>query len=336
MNKSPFNYHHKYFNELFSLREIQPLKYRRIFGAGQSCLSFYPIAKNLRFIASDVAQNSLSGRSTVISEQPRIGEEEFCRSKLGWSDWKPWVWMPGAKSNKQAILEILCNNRWDSIAVVNQRRITTNTLIPECLPKLVDHISALAAIFKPSSRILDSINQSCPSLENLKKSIGVHIRRGDIQSRDGTWNRPDRHDQFGIEVYAKACREAAEMTGIGSVFVISDSDDAAEKLQDQLPDLSVFQNQIDRSKFFRQKHRQSIDLEEQVRNSPELADFYVTATVIDLFAIAKCKGFVGPLGSSEMARTAYYLQLANSSCYKPYVSVGEEFGIHSSNFAQLK
>lgn len=73
-----------------------------------------------------------------------------------------------------------------------------------------------------------------------------------------------------------------------------------------------------------------------MRNSPELAEFNVTATVIDLFAMSKCNGFVGLLGTSEMARTAYYLQLANSSCYKPYLSVGEEFDIHSSNFAQLK
>lgn len=40
-------------------------------------ISFYPVAKNIRFIASSVAKHSRSGRKSFINEIPRGGEESF-------------------------------------------------------------------------------------------------------------------------------------------------------------------------------------------------------------------------------------------------------------------
>jgi len=149
------------------------------------------------------------------------------------------------------------------------------------------------------------------------------------------WNQPGRNDQFELFDYSQKCKLAGAKTGLKDLFVITDSDDTVEQLASLLPDFNVHQNSFDKSLFFRQPLGKSINVEEYVRQNPQLADFYVSSTIGDLLAVSQCSGFVGPLATSEMSRTAYYLQIAKHQQFTPCFEVGSALSIRDPNFASL-
>jgi hypothetical protein len=297
-------------------------------------LSFYPVAKNLRFIATQVAKNSRSGRRSVVSEHPRDGEEMFVQQSLGWQSWKPWVWFPDSPSNKRGIESMLASSAWDISPHLNRRDFVQEGEM-QILMKFVDHLSSLNAIFKIEPTLLAEIREKVPVENQLWSSIACHIRRGDTQSKNSDWNQPGRTDQFGLVMYAEKCKDAGYATGLNNLFVITDSDDSVEQLASLLPEFTVKQNSFDKDLFFRQPDGQKINIEEYVRLNPDLAAFYRSTTIADLWAVSQCQAFVGPLDTSEMSRTAYYLQIARTNLLTPCFAVGNNLKLSNASFSDL-
>jgi hypothetical protein len=196
-------------------------------------------------------------------------------------------------------------------------------------------LSSLGQVFTLGPEIECKVLAKLPSKDFLSCAIGVHVRRGDTQAKGASWNQPGRNDQFGLKDYAKKCIETGERTGFRNIFVLTDSDDTVEQLASLLPEFEVAQNSFDKSLFFRQAPGESVNVEEHVRVNPHLAEFYVSSTVGDLWGVSNCAAFVGPLATSEMSRTAYYLQLANSRKYTPHSAVGADLSFLDPNFAAL-
>jgi hypothetical protein len=325
--------HAEQINELFEALEPADSFLTSLKAPMRVDLSFYPVAKNIRFIASGVAEHSRRGRKSKISETPRIGEANFVKDNLGWESWFPWVWSPTANSNADAIRAILGKSHWDPSPVVNRRTLSTS--LGREIIDFADHLSALGSVFTLGPEIERAILSKLPSQDFLRCAIGVHVRRGDTQAKGSAWNQPGRDDQFELRDYAEKCIEAGERTGFKNIFVLTDSDDTVEQLASLLPDFDVAQNSFDKSLFFRQALGESVNVEEHVRINPHLAEFYVNSTIGDLWGVSNCAAFVGPLATSEMSRTAFYLQLANSKRLTPHFAVGRELSMMDPNFAAL-
>jgi hypothetical protein len=78
-----------------------------------------------------------------------------------------------------------------------------------------------------------------------------------------------------------------------------------------------------------------INIEEYVRLNPDLAAFYRSTTIADLWAVSQCQAFVGPLDTSEMSRTAYYLQIARTNLLTPCFVVGNNLKLSNASFSDL-
>jgi len=318
------------------LRSLQPFApgIKRRLAPLPVSLSFYPVAKNLRFIATQVAKNSRLGRRSVVSEQPRDGEEIFVQQSLGWQTWKPWVWFPDSPSNKRGIESMLASSLWDISPHLKRRDFAQGGEM-QILMNFIDHLSSLNTIFKPESTLLAEVREKVPTENELRSSIACHIRRGDTQSKNSHWNQPGRTDQFGIFTYAEKCKDAGYATGLNNLFVITDSDDSVEQLASLLPEFTMTQNTFDKDLFFRQPEGQKINIEEYVRINPALAAFYRSTTIADLWAVSQCQAFVGPLDTSEMSRTAYYLQIARQNILTPCFAVGNNLKLSNASFSDL-
>lgn len=223
---------------------------------------------------------------------------------------------------------------WGSVPIVSRKGFRDGARLGSIF-NFIDHLSALNEIFRIGPDLKIEIFTSIPNEDLLSKAVAVHVRRGDTQAKGSLWNQPGRDDQFGLIDYALKCKLAGEQMGLKDLFVITDSDDTVEQLALLLPDFDVHQSTFDKSRFFRQPLGKSVNVEEHVRENPQLADFYVSSTIGDLLAVSRCAGFVGPLATSEMSRTAYYLQIAKHQQFTPCFEVGGALSIHDPNFASL-
>ena len=61
-------------------------------GSQECFLSFYPVAKNLRFVSSHFYNSVKNNRVPILSDRARIGEDSFWMEMTSKS-WYPWLWI---------------------------------------------------------------------------------------------------------------------------------------------------------------------------------------------------------------------------------------------------
>jgi len=305
-------------------------------------LSFYPLSKNIRMIASVIASNLQKNRETKFSNYPRAGEEKFVTENLGWKDWHPWVWSLNETLNHKG------QEAWEDYFVFNGEKLGDNikeikkmrgaSFIESEILKLPFLFEAYRRVFQFSDITMQNLEPLLP--EKLLLNVGiepyfsVHIRRGENISEDESWTRANV-PMVSIEKYAIEAKKMADLLQIGNVFVATDSDNSLDQFAKFCPDLKIFSNNLNRKYFFRPSRNQIEDVETYLRKNPKEVNFYAHSALADLFMMSKSKGIVGTLSVSEFTKTAWYLAMATSQKFVPFSSLSGPLDLAKSDSIYL-
>jgi hypothetical protein len=295
----------------------------------QECyMSFYPIAKNIRFVSSHFYNAILNGNKPILSDNCRIGEDYFWLEMTGHS-WYPWLWIRyhenietherNRKSWKRIFKSIEDTKKNEYTGIVH-----TNSfyLYLACL----SHIFRLDENFE--NYLVETYKVNLPD----EPVCGLQIRRGEIVPQDGdidkAWNI---RKLYTIDEYMSAAKLVCDSLGTKSIFLSSDSSETISYLRDNYPDYSFYVNKYDRNKFLRfQGDSGKVNLERDLQLNPKLIKHYTESCLIDLYVLARCHGYVGGMKYSEYGVCGWFLQMINQRAITPYFNIEGEFDLQGS------
>ena len=150
-------------------------------------LSFYPVAKNVRFLSSWFCKRIQEGSKPQVSLQARNSEESFWCQYAKEKSWYPWLWSrcyPNNKNTKESIENIFRPiTEMIDISDINDENI-------EHLKNLhfndfVLYLASLTHVFRFQESFFTSITskylrKNWPN----NKVCALQIRRGEIASKD--------------------------------------------------------------------------------------------------------------------------------------------------------
>jgi hypothetical protein len=300
---------------------------KKILSSGKSkkaALTFYPLSKNLRVIASTIASNLEFGAPTKLSYFPRKGEYFFVKRNLGWRNWYPWIYVRNAKdetmNNKIAWSKYFVfpdSSRFPKVEYFESNKLNTEEMI---IRKIAIKVYAMSLVFEFSDEFKARIAEVTPvTLEDRLEYVGVHIRRGDVISVDGRWSRND-WPIIPVEEFAKSAMLMAESFGTKNIFLATDSFETVEQFRSYCYGYNVMVNTFDREYFFRVDFNSVEDVETYIAKNPDKCDFYALSGVSDLFMLSKALGLVCTI-NSEFSKTAWYLAMATQKKFVEFKSL---------------
>ena len=282
------------------------------FPARKGRLSFYPISKNLRMLATSYSKSIADGTSFGISHRPRRGEINFVKSVLGWSSWYPWIWVRHLQQDAMPLSKAW-QTYFESNFSVREFRAKKFRVRKYLEPldalstRFVLYCEALSRLFILSnySKVYVSSNLNLELLES--PFIALHIRRGENVSKDGSWIRPG-FTFVELEEYLHAVNILAKNLEINRIYLacdsVTDMDEVKLRLENQY---EVFSLNLDRSRFVRHVQGHIEDVETWCQKNTNDIPFYALSGIAELFAMSNCSGIVGSIGSSEFAKTGWLL-----------------------------
>jgi hypothetical protein len=304
-------------------------------------LSHYPIAKNLRFVASDFVEGLDKGKhSLAVSPFPRKGEFMFVKKSLNWKSWYPWIWSPENSWNSSGwnkFFELPEYNSLEKLRLNSNEKVVESNLgyFDGVVDKLIKHIICLGLVFRLKKDLEENAKRILPPEKILKECIGVHIRRGETVAANISQQRIERPDVYPTKVYARKISLSLDKNGSDSIFVATDSEEVIEELSKLLPGIKIYNQDFSRSLFYRYDPATNYTVEDYVKRNPSLSNYYATSAIFDLLGISLCKAFVGPLDTSEFSKAAYYLQCFNKRTFTDYISVGSKLSILDKSLTVL-
>ena len=295
-------------------------------------LSFYPIAKNIRFVSSYMTQNILNGMSSYIDNSSRNGEKDFWEKNLKRGNWYPWLWSrTRIEGNYKNI------DGW-SLYFDSFTKIQNNTYIndlynldnnhdilepPDNLKLFFTYLSCIKYTFQLN-------NKYSNIMKNYKKIIdfpinsnilAVQIRRGETCTKDGlTTDRP----YFNLNNYIDKIQLMIENNNFDYIYISTDSNEEIDKIRELKPNWKLLYLPFDRNMFIRMENNIPIDLEDSCRLNPETIPFIVDSALADLYFISLCKGYISTINQSEFSRLGWYLQISTQNNILPYINMNDE------------
>lgn len=297
-------------------------------GSQECFLSFYPVAKNLRFVSSHFYNSVKNNRVPVLSDRARIGEDSFWMEMTSKS-WYPWLWIryfDNVDSNE--------GNRKSWERLFNP--IENVSEAPDINPDSFNsgsfflYLACLSHIFR-FNEIFEKHLFSTYKAEFPEGPVcGLQIRRGEIVPKDGDINKSwNIRELFTLDDYMVGAKEVCEKLGTKSIFVSSDSSETLEYLKDNYPDYNFIVNKYDRNLFVRfQGDPSKVNLERDLQLNPELIEHYTETCLIDLYMLSQCQGFVGGMRHSEYGVCGWFLQMAEQKSITPYYNLEGNFELN--------
>jgi hypothetical protein len=290
-------------------------------------LSFYPLAKNLRFLSTHYFKSIKSMRRPILSNESRPGEDSFWLHMTGKS-WYPWLWTRYQTGNlnekisdswKRLFCEIEDEIEIDSFLEDSQINISDFYLYITCL----GHIFRMNDIFEKN--LLDKYLIELPQ----EKICALQIRRGEIVASDGDINNAWKiRKLYTIDEYMQSAIKICEVLNTNNIFISSDSSETYDYLTNKYRGYNFFMNKYDRNLFVRfQGDPSKVNLERDLQENPSLIEHYTESCLIDLYTLSKCHGYVGGMKDSEYGVCGWLLQIFQNKKITPYFNIEGEFKI---------
>lgn len=230
-------------------------------------LSYYPIAKNIIFIAKDLI--NLPKNEFVL-----IHPTDFCsidNKKL-----PEWVWTRGMgyKNN---------NSSWNHY-------FTSFPLNKPILNNFTTSLDALKYIFQLNTRVTDKILN-----KNLVKKLNpltVHIRRGDSVSRNNTFSY---RKYFLIGDYIIKIKKVLDKNNYDSLIVCTDSEEDFDLICKNFSDITILNASYNRSVYMRANESCYIDMEDHYYHNFLQIENVIDLSLIDLWYASNSSACIGTL-----------------------------------------
>jgi len=315
---------HKNFNNYLSYTDA--LVNNIQFNSLDNCeipLSFYPIAKNIRFPASFMAQNILDNKSSFINNMARASEINFWRDCKQMGDWFPWLWSRGRITENYTNIEGW-KYYFDSFTEKAKQILNDNEQIkpPDNLLLFFTYLSCSKYVFQLNNRYNEIILNykeimSWPINSNI---LAVQIRRGETCTKDGS--KTDR-PYYNLNNYIEQIEKLLLNNDYEYIYISTDSNEEIDELKRLKPEWNLLYLPIDRSHFFRMKEN-PVDLEVFCCNEPDRIPFIVDTGLADLYFISLCQGYISTISVSEFSRCGWFLQIATQGKLTPYINMNDE------------
>ena len=293
-------------------------------------MSFYPIAKNIRFLSSFMTLNLLNNKKSVISHHARQGEPSFWQGNTS-DNWYPWLWARGRVS------EPYSNDQgwayyFTSFGQSHKKMLTHEVeMIPPPQEYIVFflNLACLLYTFQLTHSYMNQMelykkqmnwpNKWSPTQSRI---VAAQIRRGETCTPTGSLV----HDRpfIQLETYLEAIDEILESDdSFTHVYISTDSNEEIDRIKQLRPTWSLLYLPIDRTQFFRMEEK-AVDLEHFCVRNQERIPFIVDSALADLYFISQCHAFVATLTISDFARCGFFLQMATQERVTPYSNINGE------------
>jgi len=306
------------------LKEIQETKSEDVNTlTNEIYLSFYPIAKNIRFLSSYMFLNLLHKKRSILGNNARPGEDSHWEHYCKRGSWYPWLWtrelIEPTKSHEE-----MWNVFFNSFTRHARKNILENNIAqPDNLyMNLCLYLSSILYTFDLSDKY-NYLMKEYKYIMNWPKNaniLAVQIRRGETCTKD--CSKTDR-STYSIDNYIKSINKLLEVNDYTHIYISTDSNEEIDIIKEKQPTWNLLYIPIDRTKFFRME-KTPIDLEEFCRIEPARIPFIVDSAIADLYFISQCKGYISTLSNSEFSKCGWYLQIATQKRICPYINMNNE------------
>ena len=289
-------------------------------------LTFYPIAKNIRIIASFMTLNIINNKKSFIDNKARDGEEEYWIKNKNMKNWYPWLWARNRIKNN-----FTCKEGWNFY--FNSYNDRENNLKkeyflepPENLKLFFNYLACVKYTFNLNKTYMDKIEKIKEEIKwtSQSKILAVQIRRGETSNKEGTISdRP----YFSLEQYIEKIDIMMEKNNFDYIYISTDSNEEINKIKKLRPKWKLLYLPIKRENFFRLKGdsvSSLIDLEVNCSNNPDKIPFIVDTALYDLYFISKCQGYISTMSISHFSLLGWYLQIAEQEKITPYINMNTE------------
>jgi len=289
-------------------------------------LSFYPLSKNLRMVASEISRNLEFGASTKLSNKARRGEPKYVKKVLGWTSWYPWIWSrtrDGANlKNSKAWFMYFNFPEKSTFKYTRAKYLKTASDEVRTLARIGIVVSVLGTLFQLPDRIMQDIRRILPNNLEIPNAltIGVHIRRGENISIDGATVR-NGFTNINPNEYFEEVKKVCQKLETKRIFLCTDSTEIRDLAKKEFGTFELLIPNYDASNFYRPINSSEISLETIWANDPELMSFYAITAIADLFALSRCDYIIGTHSVSEFSKTAWYLAMHHKKKFVPFSSL---------------
>lgn len=296
-------------------------------------LSFYPIAKNIRFVSSYMTINIINGKTSEISNKSRVGEKEFWENKLNRGNWYPWLWCRKRLNYDNVSNKDGWNYYFKSLIRNSNNFKKEKSIEPEVKYKVFFlYLSCLNYTFNFDNIYEKYINEHIKDMNwnKYENILAVQIRRGEICTKDCS---KSYRECFNIETYIKNIEHMMEnsVNKYDAIYISTDSDEEIDKIKKIKPEWNLIYLSIDRTKFYRMEdsvvkkenedYYKTTDLEDFCRMNPENIPFVVDSALLDLYFISRSNAYISTIENSEFSRLGWYLQITHNKKLTPYINL---------------
>ena len=310
------------------------------FSLKKAHLSFYPLSKNLRMVASEISRNLEFGASTKLSNKARRGEPKHVKKILGWTSWYPWIWSrsrDGAKLKNSKAWFLYFNFPEKSTFKYNRAKyLKTGSDEDRTLARIGIVVSVIGTLFQLPDRIMQDIRRILPNDLEISdvRTVGVHIRRGENISIDGATLR-NGFTSINPNEYFDEVKKVCKELETNRIFLCTDSTEIRDLAIKELGIFELLIPNYDASNFYRPINSSEISLETIWANDPELMNFYAVTAIADLYALSRCDYIIGTHSVSEFSKTAWYLAMHHKKRFVPFSSLTGNLDLSKSDSIYL-
>lgn len=302
---------------------------------GEIPLSFYPIAKNIRFTSSYMTKNIFQNKKSIITNLARDKEIHYWENKLNRGKWYPWLWARGRINNDYTVKE-----GWNYyFKSFENNIIEENDEINDFIEKpdfkyitFFIYLACLKYTFNFNDEYIKMAKKNTDAMNwpASKKILAVQIRRGDTCTK--TCSKFCR-DIIDLSVYIENIDKLMKNNNFEYIYISTDSDEEIDKIKEARPEWKLLYLPLDRTKFFRMDDNASVHsnnfakeqvLEDSCRLNPDSIPFIVDSALMDLYFISISQGYISTISSSEFSKLGWYLQITTQGRITPYINLNNK------------
>jgi hypothetical protein len=312
-------------------------------------LSFRPIGKNLRLLATAVRDNVDHHRKTFIRNGGPPTEERAL--SMDGYQWCPWLWSRTANYGMQTEGERRDTAKaWNiffqepsststdegtvSEPQVSRLKRTFGPFGSSYLERVLKNAASLTYLFSPVESVrlqVEAWKEKIQWPKNGEPVLGVHIRRGDAASSgiDGALPQKATRKSFAITEYLDAMDVICRKYEIRHVYLATESLEEIERAKRLRPQYTFLYLEHDRS-IFPDIASSNKFIEYMAFDHPERVPALTMSAILDLCFFRECHAFIGTF-NSEFSILGWLLMVGARGHIVPHISLSKPMEGRSLN-----
>lgn len=308
-------------------------------------LTWWPIARNVRAVATHLYRNSRRGVQTVIvagnEEEERLlatpKYQQFLDPIDGRNLWKPWLWSRIPRGQLHNIgkdvddAELAWPLYFSDLNTLSPGFVRSPP--PRARPpgtsvknrKILGIAACSRYAFRLSPEVQAAIDVWNDEMgwEPDRRVLGIHVRRGDAAADDLTQTT---RESFSLETYLAHADVLCDRYDIDTIYLSTESLAEVERAQALRPDYRFLYLRYDRGIFPRIGEDDRF-IEFQAFRDPSIIEPIVTSALADLYFLQRADAFIGTF-SSEFSMLAWLLCIGQKGYVMPYVNMSPQSKLH--------